>query len=90
MRRLSSFPAPRYSGYGSFVFCMPWIIAMAPGRLRASRYLRPAATLRGSGEGGHSMAFGTEMGMFGTFDGRVDMALITVRTAVSVFEERYK
>ena len=38
----------------------------------------------------YGMAFGTEMGMFGTFDGRVDMALTTVRTAVSVFEERYK
>jgi len=38
----------------------------------------------------YGMAFGTEMGMFGTFDGRVDMALITVHTAVSVFEERYK
>jgi hypothetical protein len=29
------------------------------------------------------------MGMFGTFDGRVDMALTTVRSAVGVFEERY-
>lgn len=38
----------------------------------------------------YGMAFGTEMGMFGTFDGRVDMALTTVRTAVSVFEERYR
>ena len=38
----------------------------------------------------YGMAFGTEMGMFGTFDGRVDMALITVRSAVSVFEERYR
>ncbi|MBT4098909.1 MAG: hypothetical protein HOM68_24610 [Gemmatimonadetes bacterium] len=38
----------------------------------------------------YGLAFGTEMGMFGTFDGRVDMALTTVRTAVSVFEERYR
>ncbi|MGB0606678.1 MAG: hypothetical protein ACPGRY_17080, partial [Candidatus Latescibacterota bacterium] len=38
----------------------------------------------------YGMAFGTEMGMFGTFDGRVDMALTTVRTAVSVFEERHQ
>ena len=38
----------------------------------------------------YGLAFGTEMGMFGTFEGRVDMALTTVRTAVSVFEERYR
>ena len=38
----------------------------------------------------YGLAFGTEMGMFGTFDGRVDMALTTVRTAVSVFEECYR
>ena len=38
----------------------------------------------------YGLAFGTEMGMFGTFDGRVDMALTTVRTAVSVFEQRYR
>ncbi len=37
----------------------------------------------------YGLAFGTEMGMFGTFDGRVDMALTTVRSAVGVFEERY-
>ena len=36
----------------------------------------------------YGLAFGTEMGMYGTFEGRVDMALTTVRTAVSVFEER--
>ena len=38
----------------------------------------------------YGLAFGTEMGMFGSFEGRVDMALTTVRTAVSVFEERYR
>ena len=37
----------------------------------------------------YGLAFGTEMGMFATFDSRVDMALTTVRTAVSVFEERF-
>ena len=37
----------------------------------------------------YGLAFGTEMGMYGTFEQRVDLALITVRTAVSVFEERY-
>jgi len=36
------------------------------------------------------LAFGTEMGMYGTFERRVELALITVRTAVSVFEERYR
>ena len=40
--------------------------------------------------GDHQIAFGTEMGMFGSFEGRVDMALTTVRTAVSVFEERHR
>jgi len=38
----------------------------------------------------YGLAFGTEMGMFGSFEGRVDMALTTVRTAVSVFEERHR
>lgn len=38
----------------------------------------------------YGLAFGTEMGMFGTFEARVDMALTTVRTAVSVFEGRYR
>ena len=37
----------------------------------------------------HGMAFGTEMGMYGSFEQRVELALITVRTAVAVFEERY-
>ena len=36
------------------------------------------------------LAFGTEMGMFGSFEHRVNMALITVRMAVSVFEERHR
>ena len=38
----------------------------------------------------YGLAFGTEMGMMGAFDDRVNMALTTVRTAVSVFEERYR
>ena len=38
----------------------------------------------------YGLAFGTEMGMYGTFDGRVELAKITVRTAVGVFEERYR
>lgn len=38
----------------------------------------------------HGLAFGTEMGMYGTFDGRMELAMITVRTAVGVFEERYR
>ncbi|MDA0337478.1 MAG: hypothetical protein O2782_20130 [bacterium] len=38
----------------------------------------------------YGMAFGTEMGMYGTFDGRVDLAMITVRKAVEVFGERYR
>ena len=38
----------------------------------------------------YGLAFGTEMGMYGTFDGRVKLAMITVRTATSVFAERYK
>ena len=37
----------------------------------------------------YGLALGTEMGMFATFDGRVDMALTTVHTAVSIFEERF-
>ena len=37
----------------------------------------------------YGLAFGTEMGMFATFDDRVDMAQTTVRTAVSIFEERF-
>ena len=38
----------------------------------------------------HGLAFGTEMGMYGSFEQRVELALITVRTAVSVFEERFR
>jgi hypothetical protein len=38
----------------------------------------------------YGLAFGTEMGMYGTFDRRVELAMITVRTAVGVFEERYR
>ena len=38
----------------------------------------------------HGLAFGTEMGMYGSFDHRVGLALITVKTAVAVFEERYR
>lgn len=38
----------------------------------------------------YGLAFGTEMGMYGTFDGRVHLAMITVRTVARVFEERYK
>ena len=38
----------------------------------------------------HGLAFGTEMGMYGSFEHRVGLALITVKTAVSVFEERYR
>ena len=37
----------------------------------------------------YGLAFGTEMGMYGTFDGRVELAMITVRTCVQVFEQRY-
>ena len=38
----------------------------------------------------YGMAFGTEMGMYGSFAHRVELALTTVRTAVGVFEERYR
>ena len=38
----------------------------------------------------HGLAFGTEMGMYGSFEHRVGLALTTVKTAVSVFEERYR
>lgn len=37
----------------------------------------------------YGLAFGTEMGMYGTFDGRVELAMITVRSAVEVFAQRY-
>ena len=38
----------------------------------------------------HGLAFGTEMGMYGTFENRVKLGMLTVRTAVSVFEQRYR
>lgn len=38
----------------------------------------------------YGLAFGTEMGMYGTFDGRVELAMITVRAAAEVFAERYE
>jgi hypothetical protein len=38
----------------------------------------------------YGLAFGTEMGMYGSFEHRVALALTTVKTAVSVFEERYR
>ncbi len=37
----------------------------------------------------YGLAFGTEMGMYGTFDGRVELAMITVRASVEVFGQRY-
>ena len=38
----------------------------------------------------YGLAFGTEMGMYGSFDHRVGLAMTTVKTAVSVFEQRYR
>jgi hypothetical protein len=38
----------------------------------------------------HGMAFGTEMGMYGRFARRVELAMLTVRSAVRVFETRYR
>jgi len=38
----------------------------------------------------YGMAFGTEMGMFGSFEQRVMLGKLTVQSAVRVFEERYK
>ena len=37
----------------------------------------------------YGLSFGTEMGMYGTFEERVALGMLTVQTAVSVFEERY-
>lgn len=55
------------------------------------------ATVRGEGlnlmdyvSREYGLAFGTEMGMYGSFEQRVRQALTTVRAAVSVFEERYR
>ena len=33
------------------------------------------------------LSFGTEMGMYGTFEKRCFLAMLTVQTAVKVFEE---
>ena len=38
----------------------------------------------------YGLAFGTEMGMYGSFAHRLELAMITVKTAVSVFEDRYR
>ena len=38
----------------------------------------------------YGLAFGTEMGMFGSFEHRVNLGILTVQSAVAVFEERYK
>ncbi|MBM3243137.1 hypothetical protein FJZ31_43310 [Candidatus Poribacteria bacterium] len=37
----------------------------------------------------HGLAFGTEMGMYARFEQRVTLGLLTVQSAVKVFEERY-
>ncbi len=37
----------------------------------------------------YGMAFGTEMGMYGSFAHRVRLGMLTVQSAVQVFEERY-
>ena len=38
----------------------------------------------------YGLAFGTEMGMYGRFVHRVSLGMLTVQTAVAVFEERYR
>ena len=38
----------------------------------------------------YGMAFGTEMGMYGRFENRVKLGMLTVQSAVRVFEERYR
>lgn len=38
----------------------------------------------------HGLVFGTEMGMFGSFETRVNLALVVVQTAVRIFEQRYR
>ncbi|MCC7263541.1 MAG: hypothetical protein IT369_13570 [Candidatus Latescibacteria bacterium] len=38
----------------------------------------------------YGMAFGTEMGMYGGFAHRVRLGMLTVQSAVRVFEERYR
>ncbi len=37
----------------------------------------------------YGLAFGTEMGMYGSFEHRVSLGMLTVQSAVLVFEERY-
>jgi hypothetical protein len=37
----------------------------------------------------YGLAFGTEMGMYGSFAHRVKLGMVTVQSAVRVFEERY-
>ena len=38
----------------------------------------------------YGLAFGTEMGMFNSFEKRVSLGILTVQSAVKVFEERYR
>jgi hypothetical protein len=38
----------------------------------------------------YGLAFGTEMGMYGSFEQRVYLGILTVQSAVKVFEERYR
>ena len=38
----------------------------------------------------YGLAFGTEMGMYGSFEKRVSLGMLTVQTAVKAFAERYK
>jgi hypothetical protein len=38
----------------------------------------------------YGLAFGTEMGMYGSFEKRVSLGMLTVQTAVHGFEQRYR
>jgi len=38
----------------------------------------------------YGLAFGTEMGMYGSFEHRVNLAKMTVQNAVLIFAERYQ
>ncbi|MCZ6679524.1 MAG: hypothetical protein O7E52_20020 [Candidatus Poribacteria bacterium] len=38
----------------------------------------------------YGLAFGTEMGMYGSFEKRVSLGMLTVQSAVRVFEQRYR
>ncbi len=38
----------------------------------------------------YGLAFGTEMGMYGSFKHRVSLGMLTVQSAMKVFEERYR